>query len=611
MSAKKLSIQHILLNMGMTDLGRHTTEIRSLVTGQFAISYTAFFISRFGIIFAIDTERTLGHPVAYGVFFSVTGEVIRLIILLIADKTYLAKRLKKPAKLWVVVATWFLSSLIGSLIPGIVLETLTNFQGHLLIRVVPSTFFSFAGFALSSIIVAQVTTQRRQLRKSIKLNVGALKEEAETLDNLFRAQEIREEHIRMDVAKGLQGLRAQIESISEKTKDEDITKLLETIEDYNRKVIRNYSHSLMPALKEVANSKLIPSAARPTLRYLFELKNLNFSPILCSTIIFVINIPLQVSRNGLSGFYFSLILITLLGPSLTAFFLLIRRFIQERFIDRILAIASSLSLIYVGLDFMARNLRELLDQPFPYPPQITAFRTTLAVLVISIAVTLQRRAEYLKKELDSSLVETNRASAVNIEVNIRMKRELAHLLHGPLQGKLSSVAMSLNLFLTQEPIQKSIDGDKWVTIAGAKIQEMISEIERSSHSEEFDPNVPAFLKLLSLEYEPLLNISSTMEPETSRVLSEDFELARATEDVISNAVTNSLVHGAAKNVQIRIDSSSLSQVRVQVTDDGVGLKEKFEAGFGLNHINALSETWSLKKNGKKGTLLTAILSRKP
>ena len=49
-------------------------EFRELVTGQFALSYTAFFITRFGIIFAIETERTLGHPISYAIFFSLVAE---------------------------------------------------------------------------------------------------------------------------------------------------------------------------------------------------------------------------------------------------------------------------------------------------------------------------------------------------------------------------------------------------------------------------------------------------------------------------------------------------------------------------------------------------------
>ena len=594
--------------MGKTDLHRQISDFRALVTGQFAISYTAFFISRFGIIFAIETEQILGHPLAYGLFFALLGELIRFLTLFLADKTYLSKRLLKPVSLAVVLSTWFISSFMGSLIAGIVLEIITKSQGHLLIRVIPSTFFSFAGFALASVIVAQITTQRRLLRKSVELNIGALKEEHQSLDSLLSQQELREKTAREEITKGLSGLRAQIESISEKTEDREIGKLVEAIEDYGSKVVRNYSHSLRVDSKNRIASESIEASIKPTLVYFFQLKNLNFSPIFCSLIIFTINLPLQVARNGVSGIYFSVLLIAVLGPLVTVFFLLIRQYVAERFLDRILAVGSALLLLYVAIDFLARNLLDVLDQSLPFPPQISAFRSILAVLVISTAVTLQLRSENLKTLLEKSLSESIMTAAKFSAENIRLKKELAQLLHGPVQGKLASIAMSLNLYLTQDSAKKTSEREKWIAKARETLYEIVDDIEGTSNFPEGNLDISIYLTDLSAQYAFLLDIEAKIEPDTKEVLEENAELTDAVQDIVANAVTNSLRHGFSRKVEILLDSPSPHHVRVTVKDDGVGPKVGLTPGFGLNHVISLGGTWTLTENAKGGALLTVIVS---
>jgi signal transduction histidine kinase len=584
----------------------HAAEIKSLVAGPFAISYTAFFLSRFGIIFALETERVLGQSISFAISFSVIGDLIRLILLLLADKTFLSKRFIYPAPLWQVITTWFFSSFMGSLVPSVVLEILSRSSDGRLIRIIPSTLFSFTGFALATVIVAQVTTQRNLLRKGLKFEEMAINEEADSLEKLLIQQELRESLARQEVTKGLRKLSSQIESISKKNNDSEMRKLVDRLEKYGSSVIRSYSQALRSNPKSQLEFDAHTSTVDSTLRYFTQIPNLNFSPILCSVIIFSIQIPLQASRNGVSGIFFSIILLILVLPLLTFFHILIHKYVAEKFSDRILAVSSALLILYVAVDFLARHVINLIHQPLPFPPQISAFRITIAVLFISIAVSLQLRSEKLREILEESLRVKQISVAKVTSEHMRLRKELAQLLHGPAQGKLSSIGMALNLALSQDAENWAANRERWLAKARLTLQELIDEIE--GPLPEVTSDINSFLNELSKQYESLVEIKFDLIDSAKFAVDADAEFSRIIQDIINNAVTNSVRHGFAHKIEILIEAESVRCVKVVVTDNGVGPRTKFKPGYGYNHVISHGGTWSLVENETGGASLSVTIN---
>jgi len=201
-------------------------ELRTLVTGQFAVSYVAFFLSRFGVFLAIDAENQIGNSISAALIFTAISEATRLLILFLADKIYLSNRHEVPAKLKIVILTWFVSAFGGSIVGGVVLEMIPQFSGHLINRVIPSGTFAFIGFALVSIVVAQVHNDRLNLSKlqeQINLADG---EQKQMITSILNEQSVREVEARLQISEGLKNLQLQIDQISATSKETEIYKLV-------------------------------------------------------------------------------------------------------------------------------------------------------------------------------------------------------------------------------------------------------------------------------------------------------------------------------------------------------------------------------------------------
>jgi signal transduction histidine kinase len=78
-------------------------------------------------------------------------------------------------------------------------------------------------------------------------------------------------------------------------------------------------------------------------------------------------------------------------------------------------------------------------------------------------------------------------------------------------------------------------------------------------------------------------------------------------DIIANALTNSLRHGLARNIEIELELVSPRGVKLVMRDDGVGPPDIITPGFGLNHIVGLNGRWSLERDENGGAKLTVIM----
>jgi signal transduction histidine kinase len=578
---------------------------RDLVTGQFAVSYTAFFITRFGIIFAIETERTLGHPISYAIFFTLVAETIRFLILVLADKTYMKHRASKPIDLRIVMITWFASSFIGALIPGLFLEKIAG--GHLFIRVIPSTIFTFLGFALGTVIVSQVHNEQLHIRRIYKNSTIGLDSELEKLNTLFNNQREREEIAKTEIFKGLDTLRGKMHGISTETKDADIAQMVSDFEKYGVNVVRKFSHGLRVLPKSEQDFQELRARVVPTITYFSQLNNLNISAMLSTVILFLGGGASQIARNGYKGMLFTFALAIVITPLMIVLARLIEIYVSEARKDRILAVSTAMLVIYVIADITSRILVTSLHQPFPFPSQVTAFRTVFTILIVSSAATLHHRQQVILDRAVNFLEENeSRIAKINYE-NERMNRELAQLLHGPVQGKLASIVMSLNLYLSESKLLAGASRTKWIAKAKSIMEDIVLDLQDSDNSLRQENDIQTYLESVTSQYAQLLNIRYRFYEDSKSCLDSNKPLTKSVLDIIANALTNSLRHGLARNIDIELEVFSPRGVKLVMRDDGVGPPDSITPGFGLNHIVGLNGRWSLERDENGGAKLTVIV----
>jgi signal transduction histidine kinase len=214
------------------------------------------------------------------------------------------------------------------------------------------------------------------------------------------------------------------------------------------------------------------------------------------------------------------------------------------------------------------------------------FEWNLGVLLFfAQLVQLQRR------ETTERLEEVNRqleviSSRLSQELWLNRKR-MAALLHGPVQAALYASAMGMAQ--TNNPTPENL----------AKAQKDIeSALEQLSN-----PN--------RLESETLLSVMNQIKDlwsdsvEVNIEIPADLEAAitkepltcEATIELTRELVTNSIKHGQASKVAIKISEIDSSRFSVEVTDNGLAPAEDPTPGYGTKVLNELSLNWERTRSG--------------
>lgn len=579
-------------------------ELRTLITGQFAVSYVAFFLSRFGVFFAIDAENQIGNSISAALIFTAISEVIRLLILILADKTYLSDRHEVPAKLKIVILTWFVSAFGGSIVGGVVLEMIPQFSGHLINRVIPSGTFAFIGFALVSIVVAQVHNDRLNLSKLQEQVNLADGEQKHMISYILHEQNVREVEARLQISEGLKNLQLQIDQISATSKDIEIYKLVNQFDTYGSNVVRSLSKSLRGALPAPSLVPQLGTGFLQTLKHFIQLKNLNIAPTLSIVITILVGPVFQIPRNGFPGIIFIVGAGISLIPTLYFLKYIISRFVPEKIFERSFIMLLSTILIYAHVFFYSYTYLELASQSIFISPQATAFRITLAVIVLSLAMSLRFRLKLFSKQMEE-LLASNEAVVLLLKTeNFRVQREFANFLHGSVQGKLASISMSLKLYLADPKHQSQSDQNLWLSKAKVMMADILNEAQNS----HVTTDIGQFLTQLENSYRGLVSIKYSYPDSVLNYLDQRQNLLQAAIDVISDGLTNAIRHGQARNVEITLVMTLNSQVEIRIKDDGIGPPDRITPGFGLTHIQVMNGQWTLEKMRGGGAELVVLLS---
>ena len=581
-------------------------EFRQLISGQFAVSYIAFFFSRFGIFFAIQTENDLGFPLRSALIFTFAAESARLIILVFADRTYLSNRSQIPARLRVVIITWLVSAFGGSLIGGLVLEAIPEYEGHLTLRVIPSGLFTFAGFVVASIVVAQIHFDRLnldQLRDQFEVTNS---QQSQMFESILSEQRAREDEVREQISKGIVNLKFQIDQISDTSEDKEILRLVDKFDTYSSAVVRTLSQNLRNVLPSQALIQLPRTGFLQTLSHFLKLNNFNIAPSISVLMILGVGSIIQFPRNGFAGIIFILGLCLSMAPILSLLRLGIDRYVGGNIFERYLSILVSIFVIYTAAFLYVYLYTEFASQNLYISPQVTAFRTTISTVLISIAASFQARLKLMSDQIEESLV-LNEATMTQLKFqNLRIQREFANFLHGSVQGKLASISMSLKLYMINSNNQSHKDRADWLSRA----KELINNILVESDNLQQRKDINFFLTDLKNSYQGIVSIEYSYPAGVSELMDTHPEFCQDVSEIIRNGLTNAIRHGQARNVRINLHINVNKQLEISIKDDGIGPPDTITPGYGFAHIHVIDGNWTLQSMSGGGAELRISLSPK-
>ncbi|MEI6231029.1 MAG: ATP-binding protein [Actinomycetes bacterium] len=252
--------------------------------------------------------------------------------------------------------------------------------------------------------------------------------------------------------------------------------------------------------------------------------------------------------------------------------------------------------------------------------QTFLLRLTAMSTAILVVTALGWAASYLmfrQQVLDASVRRANaQLEQIILSREIeseQIRQSLAHLVHGPIQGRLALATMILRRLRSGDGSAVSVEagaGDGMQEIGITQVEELLDLIE-----EDLD-RLPGMIETRSLtgylrdaaqEMRGLTVLTWTESPDCGELVQANLGLDRRLTMVVEEVIGNAFKHGRAEHIHVWLDVAQRSPltIEVTVTDDGVGVSPTATAGLGERMFSALSDSWELKPDVGGGTVFWA------
>jgi signal transduction histidine kinase len=243
---------------------------------------------------------------------------------------------------------------------------------------------------------------------------------------------------------------------------------------------------------------------------------------------------------------------------------------------------------------------------YPFASQVIDFVVSLSVLIALIVLFEAGRrarsdAEQLvrtNEELAEATLQIQRSQAVT-------RSRMAQILHGGVQGQLSSMSLALRRFVDSEAAGEQPSLVELQHRLDHQLAQVREEVNQLTSTNMFPPvNLESVIRKLILQWRGLLTIEYTIDANAASALAADDYIAWASSEVIDAAITNANAHGSAKFVwiSIAVDPGPEALV-ITIDDDGSGPPDQVKPGMGLDGIVALGGQWQMTRGSGGGCSL--------
>ena len=224
---------------------------------------------------------------------------------------------------------------------------------------------------------------------------------------------------------------------------------------------------------------------------------------------------------------------------------------------------------------------------------------------------LDRRVHERTAALEHEMAERRRLDQEIAQVANRERRRLGHDLHDKLGQHLTGTALTAQVLkekLAARSAPEVDEAEKLIRYVEEGI-DFTRNLARGFFAPELDSEgLVAALQDLAEKATERFHVDCTFDGDSS-IRIHDSTIANQLYRIAQEAVTNSIKHGAAKHIDIRLAAND-PELCLTITDDGVGFPDKppQSEGLGLRlmqHDAALSGgTFDVGRNGEGGTIAT-------
>jgi signal transduction histidine kinase len=534
-----------------------------------------FLIPAFGVGLIFDQTRS-DAPLEYRLLSATIGYIATITPLLIA-RIFLPNK-PRPSRPALMMAIFLLAGLIrGATLLEVSILSGEFQEGELLYRLVGGPLFTLISLILNAILVSNYARHKEAL---VALAAERLRLQVRSAGVLARVQQQQEE-----LSEKVESLiRPAIRKIQETLSSASSEAVIGSLRDAADEVIRPLSREVAEGQDDL-NFESEPAAVRvksalPKRVVLGEF----LLPFWAATM----SIGLLVSST------------VLLEEPLTA--LLVMAFIFL-FIFGFGRIVQLLTIKLEVPTFAAWVIAPLvyafpLSSFFLLKPLIGMQSTDAQIFTmmffewnLGLLLFLAQLVQLQRRETTERLEDVNKqleviSSRLSQELWLNRKR-MAALLHGPVQAALYASAMGMAQ--TKNPSPEYL----------ARVQKDIeSSLEQLNNPNRLESEtLLSVLNQVKDLWSGSVEINIDIQNDLEAAITKEPLTCDSTIEVTRELVTNSIKHGQANQVQVRISEIDSSRFSVEVIDNGQALDEAATPGYGTKVLNELSLNWERTRSG--------------
>jgi signal transduction histidine kinase len=222
---------------------------------------------------------------------------------------------------------------------------------------------------------------------------------------------------------------------------------------------------------------------------------------------------------------------------------------------------------------------------------------TITTFFYGMAVTY----EYNQAAFIKTLSRNNRRLARELALlNQRLwveKREWALRIHGSVQASLTASLVRLSGKGT--PSKEQL----------AKVRQHLSQASNGLKASAVKPvDLRASLRALQKTWGGIAKIKVDLKSAPAQQVLDDKWGGVIANEIIKEAVSNSVTHGKADLVKVSFEGATPGFVQIIVQDNGRGLSPKSSSGLGSQILDETAFPWSLQNQPAGGTILKAHIA---
>ena len=532
-------------------------------------------------------------------------------VLFAADRTILRSRFTTPVSGWLVLAIWFIACIVRFLVADLASALLAP---------------GGVGFSLGQVIAGCVSllgwmwllSAYFAINDYYRASSNELRASMTRLLEISNRQVVDDERLRASLSASIEEavlptigvLTREVSVLNDRSSQQELLALAERAGGEARLLVREISHgiaggkfSVISSTGSIETAELMRNAREPWL------VSLLWAPLLLAFSI----LPLAFANFGAGALLRVLV-------AFAAWFgvCVLLRLLQNGFsglrLVKTFGFVLVANLLAIGAGMVVTSLVTP-DWPLAKAALQVLGLCMVAILAGVTAASMSRAIAGLRKDSEI-LAEQNHLivdATLKVEDSIsRLRRQVAQVLHGPVQGRLAAVALSLHLFVDGQRSGLVVSREETFRRCRALLEQVNIDIGVIMNGgPESIEAIDVQLTKLAQRWVGLICVEYTI----SAIARTSIDLSPALQcrvgSVIDEAINNAVTHGRAPSVFITVDSTPSHGIRIEALDNGKGVPEEVVPGFGLRDIEAVAGAWTLSPAPGRGALLAVTLSYLP